>query len=249
MGKYVYKRGEYVEDSTKGRAISRPRRYKGDGLVQAWIDKRKLAMLSEWLESSGTRTRYLSDVLKFTIDIVVEQLVDKGVIDKVEFTKDAEQILEMRYRAELNPGGRGLRNRVHNLQLDGMRQSNVFKCELERGISDGNEYVSRREEADKLARICEERHEQKMKEDMERQKKVAMKRHRLMEEEKKKKKDTTPSNKPLTPEMVEDNMKRALEEDRKISEDPMMPPEDVSKVVEVEGESKGSEKGNEWWRK
>ena len=64
-----------VEDSTRGNAAIRPINYKGDALVQAWIDSRKLAMLSIWLEDGGYRVGKLSEVIKFTINEVVEKVV------------------------------------------------------------------------------------------------------------------------------------------------------------------------------
>ena len=148
MGKYRYDKERYVEDSTRGKAVSNPRTYKRDALVQVWIDRRKLAMLSEWLDNNGFVTKHLSDVLRGTIDAIVGQLVDNGSVEKVELTEDAVRILDMKYKVDLNPRGKGLRNLTHNLQLDEIRKSNRFEHEINQPISEDNEY----EEAKSFAR-------------------------------------------------------------------------------------------------
>ena len=140
MKSYRYEKDRYKEDSTRGKAISQPRTYKRDALVQAWVDRRKLAMLSEWLDNNGFFTKHLSDVLKGTIDAIVGQLVDNGSVEKIELTEDAVRILDMKYKADLNPRGRGLRNLTHNLQLDEIRKSNSFEYEINQPISKDNEY-------------------------------------------------------------------------------------------------------------
>jgi hypothetical protein len=124
---YRYDREERVEDSTKGGARVDPRNYKGDVYAQAWIDARKLAMLSIWLDDAGYSTRFLSEVLKFTIDVIVEHLVNTGAVEVIEFTEDARNVLEAKYKASLNPGGRGKKNLVHNLVLDGRKKRGVGK--------------------------------------------------------------------------------------------------------------------------
>jgi hypothetical protein len=94
MKNYKYEKGQYVEDSTRGKALVKPRSYKKDALVQAWVDRRKLAMLSVWLDEGGYKTRYMSDLIKYTIDEVVESLIVNKVVDKIEFTTDAVEIMK-----------------------------------------------------------------------------------------------------------------------------------------------------------
>lgn len=113
---------EYKRDSTRGRAIVDPVSYKGDALIQCWIDRRKLATLSNWLDEAGYRTRTLADVLRLSLEAVVESLVNDGVVEMVELTSDAVAILDMKYKVELNPSGRGSRNLSHNLHLDERRK-------------------------------------------------------------------------------------------------------------------------------
>lgn len=122
-----YKKGrtkyvEYKKDSTKGRAILNPESYKGDCLVQAWVDSRKLAVLSVWLDNGGANTKFLSDVLKDTIDQVVGHLIESGEAEMIEFCGEARELLERKYKANLNPGGRGEKNRLSNLILDNRRK-------------------------------------------------------------------------------------------------------------------------------
>jgi hypothetical protein len=156
MEGYRYKRGEYVEDSTRGKALAKPRTYKGDALVQAWVDRRKLAVLSEWLDNSGHRTKFLSDVLKFTIDIVVDQLIENGLAEKIELTEDAVRILDMKYSANLNPNDRGKRNLVHNLQLDEIRKGHSYDYEISRPIQKDDAYAKARMENDILMKRMSE---------------------------------------------------------------------------------------------
>ena len=126
--------GDLREDSTKGNAKMMPVNYKGDVLAQVWLDARKLAVLSEWLDKGGYNTRHLSEVIKFTVDEVVEQIVEAGLVSKIEFTGDAREMLTMKYRTELNPSKRGMRNVVHNLRLDDLRKGNIYKDEKEQRI-------------------------------------------------------------------------------------------------------------------
>ena len=139
----------YKEDSTKGRARILPVSYKGDALVQAWIDTRKLLVLDRWLNKGGYVTRFLSDLIKFTIDEVVEQLVSAGIEQKVEFTKDARELLIGKYRCALNPSGRGKRNLLHNTHMDEIRKDNAWKDEKGKVPASSSEEAKSRDTAAK----------------------------------------------------------------------------------------------------
>ena len=119
----------FKEDSTKGKARMIPVNYKGDVIVQVWLDARKLLVLSRWLDKGGYVTKNLSNILKFTVDEVVEQLISAGIEQKVEYTKDARTLLEGKYRCDLNPSGRGERNMAHNMRLDDIRKGNAYENE------------------------------------------------------------------------------------------------------------------------
>ena len=165
----------YKEDSTKGNARIMPTNYKGDVLVQSWVDARQLAMLSVWLDGNGYVTRHLSDLIKITVEEVVSKLIDSGMVSKVEFTGEARDLLVRKYRAKLNPSGRGERNLLHNLHLDELRR-NTFKDEVNVRPVQGECYTA--EERDRIMKhyneVVEKEREEKLKRDIERQKKAAM---------------------------------------------------------------------------
>jgi hypothetical protein len=122
MKNYRYGEDNKVVDSTKGNADLNPRQYKGDVYTQTWIDARKLATLSIWLDDAGYNTRFLSEVVKFTVNLVLDHLVETKTVEMIEFTEEARNILEAKYRTNLNPGGRGKRNILHNMVLDDRRK-------------------------------------------------------------------------------------------------------------------------------
>ena len=123
MGKYKGRVEGYVEDSTKGGAMMLPRSYKGDVLVQVWIDSRVLATLSLWLDKGGNYTRFMSEIVKDTLRTVQEHLVERGEVEMVDDTAEARDMLERKYRVDLNPSGRGLKNAHHNMLLSEKRKS------------------------------------------------------------------------------------------------------------------------------
>ena len=111
-----------AEDSTRGRSNFNPRSYKGDVLTQVWMDSRMLATLTRALEANGTFPRFMSEVVREGVYAVVENLVENGVVEMVEDTRDAREMLERRFRINLNNGGRGMKNVVHNLVLSERRK-------------------------------------------------------------------------------------------------------------------------------
>ena len=116
---YKYKPGKYVENSTKGASMVMPKSYKGDALVQAWLDSRKVGLLSRWLDQDGPNTRFLSDVLRLTVDAAVDALIAEGW--ELKGIDESRNMLERKYRTNLNPQGRGLKNLMHNRVLDSRR--------------------------------------------------------------------------------------------------------------------------------
>ena len=146
----------YKEDSTKGRARIMPVNYKGDIIVQAWLDARKLLVLSRWLDKGGYNTQNISNIVKFTLDEVVEQLVSNGIEQKVEYTTDARELLKAKYNRNLDQSGRGRRNYLHNIHLDEIRRSNAWKDE--RGMIPSNntpEAKARKQSAEDLDKVRE----------------------------------------------------------------------------------------------
>jgi len=116
-GKYRYVKGKYVEDTTKGKSVMSPRSYKSDVLVQVWLNSRKLDLLSRWLDKDGPTTRFLSEVVRQSLDAVVELLEDNGW--EMRSTVESREMLERKYKANLNPRGKGEKNKLHNMILDG----------------------------------------------------------------------------------------------------------------------------------
>jgi hypothetical protein len=110
------------EDETRGSARMNPRHYKGDVMTQTWIDSRILATLSVWLDTEGIMTRFLSEVMRETLEMVVANLVKDGKIKMVEDTDEARNMLKRRYRINLNAKGKtgkdiGWKNLSHNQSL------------------------------------------------------------------------------------------------------------------------------------
>lgn len=122
MSRYERNR-PYKSDTTRGSYVPDPRTYKGDVLVQVWIDSRILATLSEWLDKNGGITRYMSEVVKVPLEILVKHLTSGGDVELIDDTVVARRMLEKKYRVNLNPEGRGERNVLHNIQLSDRRKS------------------------------------------------------------------------------------------------------------------------------
>lgn len=125
---------KYVEDSTKGKAIMSPRTYKGDSLIHVWLDRRKLAALSIWLDNNGLGTKFMSDVVRMTLDQVYNALVNSKEINELD-TVMAGDILRSKYRVDLNPGGRGERNLLHNMQLNEIVKEQTIPMTPEEKVS------------------------------------------------------------------------------------------------------------------
>jgi hypothetical protein len=113
---------EYAEDSTKGRSMIRPKNYKGDVLVQTWMDSRVLATLSRWLFEKGVYPRFMSEAVRMVLETVVELVTSNGEVKMVEDTGEARAMLERAYRIILNKGDRGRKNILHNTVLTEMRE-------------------------------------------------------------------------------------------------------------------------------
>jgi len=139
--KYRYKAGKYVEDTTKGGSRLMPKSYKSDALVQVWLDSRKLALLSRWIDQDGPNTRFLSEVVRYTLDMVVELLQNEGW--ELGDIASSRQMLERKYRTNLNPNGKGKKNLLHNMILESGGMENVRTvgsrksyAELQRDVED-----------------------------------------------------------------------------------------------------------------
>jgi len=122
------------EDSTIGNSVvAYPKTFKGDVLVQVWVNSRILATLSEWLDRNGNDTRYMSEVVKKPLKILMDYLIEIGEVSMVEDTGEARAMLKRKYRVRLNSGNRGRKNEQHNMLLSSiMKEGKVTG--LGRGI-------------------------------------------------------------------------------------------------------------------
>ena len=112
----------YAVDSTKGSSMINPLNYKGDVLVQVWIDSRVLATLCGWLDDKGTYTRYMSQVVRRPLEVLMDLLVNSGDARLIDNTSDAREILSRRFGVNLNRDGKGTKNVMHNIELSIKRE-------------------------------------------------------------------------------------------------------------------------------
>jgi|WetSurMetagenome_2_1015567.scaffolds.fasta_scaffold27648_7 hypothetical protein len=113
----------YVVDSTKGSSMIDPINYKGDMLTQAWIDSRIMATLCSWLDKIGFYPKSISDVARRPLEILVEDLVSRGEVKMIADSIQAREMLQHRFRVNLNRGGRGKKNVLHNQVLSTRKET------------------------------------------------------------------------------------------------------------------------------
>jgi hypothetical protein len=124
-----------IEDSTDGRSYLKPLTYKGDVLTQTWVDSRVLATLVRWMEKNGVYPMTMSDVARKPLELLMEFLVDKGEVELVDDTAEARTLLMMRFKVNLNRGGRGEKNVLHNQILTGERQELGDRLQRQRVVA------------------------------------------------------------------------------------------------------------------
>lgn len=133
------RRVPYKEDSTKGGSrLINPLNYKGDVLVQVWMDSRVLATLCRWLDGSGFHSRFMSQVVRRPLEVLAESMVDNGEVEIVDDTAEARIMLERRFNIDLNRGGKGSKNIAHNVQLSVNRAELADRVGRERKVVDAN---------------------------------------------------------------------------------------------------------------
>ena len=128
----------YAVDSTKGSSMINPLNYKGDVLVQVWVDSRVLATIVRWMDSKGNYPRFMSQGVRRPLEVLTGFLVDNGEVDMVEDTDEARKLLTRRFNVELNRGGRGAKNVMHNLSLSGKRNDLGERIQSRNRINDVN---------------------------------------------------------------------------------------------------------------
>lgn len=108
---------KYVEDSTRGSSVLEPKKYKADAYVQVWVQSRHLATLCRWLEANNAAPRYLSEVVRYSIEALVDFLVGNNEVEMIEDVDMAREMLERRFRVNLNAHKKGYKNLLHNRVL------------------------------------------------------------------------------------------------------------------------------------
>jgi len=109
------KQPTYKEDATKGRrTVLNPKTYKGDVMTQVWLDSRMLATLDAWLSDNGVTTRFMSDIVRESMNTLLEFLLKVGDAELINHTTTARDCLQHKFRVNLNQGERGRRNVLHN---------------------------------------------------------------------------------------------------------------------------------------
>jgi hypothetical protein len=127
---------EYKEDSTRGSSVINPLTYKGDVLIQVWIDSRILATLCDWLEKNGNYPRFMSEVVREPLRVMFETLTHGKDVDIVDDTNEARRRLTQRFRVDLSRGGRGGKNVLHNQILTDRRRELGERIKPEQKVPD-----------------------------------------------------------------------------------------------------------------
>ena len=128
---------DYKVDSTKGSSLINPLNYKGDVLVQVWIDSRVLATLTRWMDLKGEYALHMSQAVKRPLEVMAEFLVSQGDVEIVDDTAEARSMLMRRFNIDLNRGGRGSKNVAHNLALSD-RRADLGRLLEKRRVEDVN---------------------------------------------------------------------------------------------------------------
>ncbi len=147
----------YATDSTKGHSIINPLNYKGDVLVQVWVDSRVLATLCNWLDDKGTYARYMSQVVRRPLEVLVDLLVSSGDARLIDNTVEARSMLQKRFGVDLSRGGRGTKNVMHNITLSISREELAESVQREKRVYDVNRPL-RGQLSPKVAALVEEAH-------------------------------------------------------------------------------------------
>jgi len=141
------KEREYKTDSTKGSSLINPVNYKGDVLVQVWIDSRVLATITSWMDGNGNYPRFMSQAVRRPLEVLAGFLVDNDEVRMIDDTAEARKMLERRFNVELNRGGRGKKNVVHNLVLSDRRGELGEQLNREMKIFDVNRPMALKEDS------------------------------------------------------------------------------------------------------
>ena len=99
--------------------------YKRDVVASTWLDSRDLATCVVFLVKKGVHLTSLSDAVATCVLSLADIIANSGEVAKVEFTTDARKLLEQMFKTSLNTDKRGMKNVIHNLQLDSMLSNKI----------------------------------------------------------------------------------------------------------------------------
>ncbi|MBU2685853.1 MAG: hypothetical protein KKF27_21640, partial [Gammaproteobacteria bacterium] len=111
---------------------------KGDVLVQVWVDSRVLATLCRWMDAKGEYAMHMSQAVRRPLEVLAEFLADQGEVEMVDDTAEARSLLSRRFNVDLNRGGRGTKNVMHNLALSDMRGELGERIQSRRRVDEVN---------------------------------------------------------------------------------------------------------------
>ena len=138
-------------------------KYKKDTLVQVWVDKRYVATAVKVMLSNGMRPRSMGEACCEVIMAAIDNMCSSGGVEFVELASDAKAVIEEITDKPSTTGGRGMKNFMHNLQVDGERKSSVLMMERVNSEKNSprvqmlNAAMGMKGELDALARSINER--------------------------------------------------------------------------------------------
>ena len=104
--------------------------HKSDALIQVWLDRRYIAAAAKWLDKNNYPPNSLAELFRLVFQGAIDNLVLSGETEFMS-TAEAMHFLDNRFKANLNPQGKGLSNLSKNLRLSPVPRSNQHE-EIER---------------------------------------------------------------------------------------------------------------------
>ena len=119
---------------------TRGKTYKNDTQVQVALESRLLAQLTIWMESKGIQPKFLSQVVRTSLEYLLEVLQEVGDVRGDISTDEARQVLTSRFDVNLNNKGRGFKNLLHNQMVSeavrGLKVNNPRPAPSSDGLGD-----------------------------------------------------------------------------------------------------------------
>jgi hypothetical protein len=73
------------------------------------------------MDDKGNYPRFMSQAVRRPLEVLTGSLVDNKEVEMVDNTAEARSFLNRRFNVDLNRGGRGEKNIIHNLALSDRR--------------------------------------------------------------------------------------------------------------------------------